>query len=182
MLQPITTQYRISMHERYIAVENVVREGEIACNKQFLLFSQCFLPFMALHFKMSSAICFNLNQSKILLSGSKILLSGYGLRNGLIRKSLCADALTLYHTIRTFNAPKEAGLGKHCLTTLKKTPFKNIVGKGENAGDQHFLLFPQCFQPFLKPSFDFFFYPNLLSLLQVLSISTSLKFCCLVRR
>ena len=26
---------------------------------------------------------------------------------------------------------------------------KNIVGKGENAGYQHFLLFPQCFQ---KPS------------------------------
>ena len=22
---------------------------------------------------------------------------------------------------------------------------ENIVGKGENAGDQHFLLFPQCF-------------------------------------
>ena len=29
----------------------------------------------------------------------------------------------------------------------KKT-FKNIVGKGENAGDQHFLLFPQCFLPY----------------------------------
>ena len=26
---------------------------------------------------------------------------------------------------------------------------ENIVGKGENAGFQHFLLFPQCFQ---KPS------------------------------
>ena len=26
---------------------------------------------------------------------------------------------------------------------------ENIVGKGENAGHQHFLLFPQCFQ---KPS------------------------------
>ena len=26
--------------------------------------------------------------------------------------------------------------------------FKNIVGKGENAGNQHFLLFPQCFLPF----------------------------------
>ena len=25
---------------------------------------------------------------------------------------------------------------------------ENIVGKGENAGFQHFLLFPQCFQPF----------------------------------
>ena len=33
--------------------ENIVRKGEIACNKQFLLFSQCFLPYMALifHFK-----------------------------------------------------------------------------------------------------------------------------------
>ena len=36
-----------------VAVENMVRKGEIACNKQFLLFSPCFLPFMALifHFK-----------------------------------------------------------------------------------------------------------------------------------
>ena len=24
---------------------------------------------------------------------------------------------------------------------------ENIVGKGENAGYQYFLLFPQCFQP-----------------------------------
>ena len=23
---------------------------------------------------------------------------------------------------------------------------ENIVGKGENAGNQHFLLFPQCFE------------------------------------
>ena len=29
--------------------------------------------------------------------------------------------------------------------TLEKKPFENIVGKGENAGDQHFLLFPECF-------------------------------------
>ena len=32
------------------------------------------------------------------------------------------------------------------LTTLKVKAFENIVGKGENAGDQHFLLSPQCFQ------------------------------------
>ena len=25
---------------------------------------------------------------------------------------------------------------------------ENIVGKGENAGPKHFLLFPQCFQGF----------------------------------
>ena len=36
-----------------IAMENIVRKGEIACNKQFLLFSQCFLPYMVriFHFK-----------------------------------------------------------------------------------------------------------------------------------
>ena len=26
----------------------------------------------------------------------------------------------------------------------QKKPFENIVGKGENAGNQHFLLFPQA--------------------------------------
>ena len=31
------------------------------------------------------------------------------------------------------------------LTTLGKKPSENIVGKGENAGNQHFLLFPQRF-------------------------------------
>ena len=40
-------------HQRYIVVENIVRKGDIACKKQFLLFSQCFLPYMVLifHFK-----------------------------------------------------------------------------------------------------------------------------------
>ena len=32
---------------------------------------------------------------------------------------------------------------------------ENIVGKGENAGYQHFLLFPQCFQKFSFPSLKF---------------------------
>ena len=40
--------------------------------------------------------------------------------------------------------------------TLKKKHFENIVGegenagKGENAGNQHFVLFPECFLPFPK--------------------------------
>ena len=33
------------------------------------------------------------------------------------------------------------------LTTLNKRPLENTVRKGENAGNQHFLLFPQCFLP-----------------------------------
>ena len=41
------------MHKSYIAVENTEGKGEIACNKQFLLFSQCFLPNIVIifHFK-----------------------------------------------------------------------------------------------------------------------------------
>ena len=30
--------------------------------------------------------------------------------------------------------------------TLKKKALENTVGKRENAGNQHFLRFPQCFQ------------------------------------
>ena len=39
------------------------------------------------------------------------------------------------------------------IQTLKKEPFENIVGKGENAGTQHFLLFPQYFLPNPKQNF-----------------------------
>ena len=48
-------------------------------------------------------------------------------QNGVLWKGL-----TLYHTIPTFDNPKEEGFG-------------NTVGKQENAGKQHFVLFPQCF-------------------------------------
>ena len=41
------------------------------------------------------------------------------------------------------------------LKATRKTVFENIVGKGENAGNQHFLLFPQCFLPFRKQSLVF---------------------------
>ena len=32
------------------------------------------------------------------------------------------------------------------LTALEKKEFEKVVGKGENAGYQHFLLFLHCFQ------------------------------------
>ena len=31
------------------------------------------------------------------------------------------------------------------LTTLKRKALENTLGKGANPGNQHFLLFPQCF-------------------------------------
>ena len=53
--------------------------------------------------------------------------------------SLKSDCLvTFYNTIRLF-------------TTLRKKAFENIVGKGENAGNQHFLLFPAMFSFLLFP-------------------------------
>ena len=51
----VTAHYHTMLHfdalKIYrVAVENIVIKGEIACNKQFLLFLQCFPPFMALIF------------------------------------------------------------------------------------------------------------------------------------
>ena len=41
------------------------------------------------------------------------------------------------------------------LTTLKEKLFENIVGKEENAGNQHFLLFPQSFLSIQKKNICF---------------------------
>ena len=38
--------------------------------------------------------------------------------------------------------------------TLEKKPFENIVGKGENAGNQHFLLFPTMFSTLPNTNLD----------------------------
>ena len=56
----------------------------------------------------------------------------------------------LYHTFPTFND-----------LNLKKK-FGNIVGKGENAGNQHFLIFPLRFLPFPN-KFQYLGYNFLLS-------------------
>ena len=106
---------------RYIAFENIVRKGEIACNKQFLLFSQCFLPYMALifHFKCTFKCC---------------------LQFVSIWTSLKFCRLVMSKLITTQS---------QLLAPLEKRALENIVGKGENAGSQHFFLFPPYFLPFL---------------------------------
>ena len=45
----------------------------------------------------------------------------------------------LYNKVQSFKDP--------CIVGLEK-----IVGKGENAGNKHFLLFPLCFLPRQKPN------------------------------
>ena len=61
---------------------------------------------------------------------------------------------------------------------LKKKAFENIVITEKNAGNQHFLLFPQCFLPI--PNRSSVFKLHLFCRLQMLSIWTSLKTCRLV--
>ena len=63
------------------------------------------------------------------------------------------------------------------LTTLKIKLFGNIVGKGENAGNQHFLHFLQYLLPF--PEQISSFQSHLFCRLHMLSIC--LKFCGLVK-
>ena len=56
-------------------------------------------------------------------------------------------------------------------TALYKKAYENMVGSGENAGDQHFSLFATLFSTLSKT--------NVMHL-QMFSIWTSLKVCCLV--
>ena len=54
---------------------------------------------------------------------------------GLPNQNLCYfQMLSLYHTV----------------PTLRMKPLENIMGKGENAGNQHFLLFPTMFYSLSK--------------------------------
>ena len=62
------------------------------------------------------------------------------------------------------------------LTTMqRRESFENILGKGENAGNQHFLLFPKCFLSFTKNHISIS-ESHLLDLLHVPSVGTRLKF------
>ena len=64
-------------------------------------------------------------------------------------KTLLTRASTTNRTLMTLIYAINLIISRLCrlsfFTTLRKKPFKNIVEKGENAVNQHFLLFPQCF-------------------------------------
>ena len=89
---------------------------------------------------MSSTFCFNLDQSKILSSS-----------NGL-KLELCGKELTLsLPNDKYLDWFKMKELVDDKINVIEKLKsvlgrVENIVGKGENASNQHFLLFLQCFQ------------------------------------
>ena len=97
----------------------------------FFLFQQCLFSILPKS-KFNFSFKFILSSANAFsLNQSKILSFG--------------KELTLYQTILTFKDPK-------------RRAFENIVGKGENAGYQHFLFFPQClFSVCPKSKFNFSF-------------------------
>ena len=92
-----------------------------------------------MHFKMSFAISFNLDQSKILSSGN-------GLKSSLFtRKSNYVHDLRLAHshTMTPFDASGKEGFWKHC-------------GKRRNCF--YNLLYPQCFLLYQRQKLSFLLY------------------------
>ena len=77
--------------------------------------------------------------------------------------SLDRQGLILYQAVSNLNKLEE------------KKAFANFVGKGENAGNQHCLLFSQRF-PFFQGKINFI-KPQLICRLQVLLIRTRVQFC-----
>ena len=68
------------MHQQQIVFENIVGKGQIACNKQFLLFPPCFLlnqiiVSLFVHiFDIISLFAAKLEEPKIYLSGKGLRL------------------------------------------------------------------------------------------------------------
>ena len=119
---------------------------------------------------MASAICFNLDHSKILSSSHGLkatelawllniaatIMPLYsfafcscwsycipcGEQNQQLIKSLPKDKILDWSKLKAF-ADNKIELAKMVLFVFDRT--ENIVGKGENVVDRHFLHFPQCF-------------------------------------
>ena len=98
--------------------ENSVRKGEIACNNQFLLFSQCFFYNHISLLRQNVALCDN---------GLKLWINPFQKRQ--ILKEFAED-----NFIRDENGRKFSNREK------------NTVGKGQIAHYEGFLFLPQCFQ------------------------------------
>ena len=118
-LSQTSSGFYVSTHKPF---KNTVRKGEIACNKQFFLFSQCFLPYMGLIFHFKCTL-------KCFLQFVSIWTS--------LKFCRLVMGLTLSQTSSGFY------LSAH-------KPIENTSGKGEIARIEQFLLFPQCFLPVWK--------------------------------
>ena len=73
------------------------------------------------------------------------------IKKGLSFQQNKVYTLTLYPKGKIINWARFNAFAEEIINLAKKLKFilgrvENILGKGENAGYQHFLLFPHCFQ------------------------------------
>ena len=104
---------------------------------------------------MLSAICFNLDQSTILSSGNGLRgLPEHDSYTGISPISIHQLFFNFLPKDRNTDSSKIKAFADENANVAQKLEFafdrvENIVRKGENAGYQHFLLFPHCFQNFV---------------------------------
>ena len=145
-------------------VENIVGKGEIACTSNFSFSHNVFKRLLS-QMRQTVSLCGNglkiellLGMVEILWEKEKMLVrSIFSYSHNVFKRSgLYGKELTLYHT-------NDFQLDPNCINLQTKKLFvsqliiyftdqvENIVEKGENAGFQHFLLFPQCFYKSFYP-------------------------------
>ena len=130
-------------------MENIMRKGEIACNKQFLLFSQCFLRYMALIFHFKCTLKCRLQFVSIWTS-LNFWSSGNGLTlaNNKILHITKMEAFTDKKIKESLSYNFVCGRMKNILprTKLYESDSLHLHCSKWNAGFQNFLLFaPQFF-------------------------------------
>ena len=142
---------------QYKSFENTVGKGEIAHNKQFLLFLQCFLPFCrTFHLFCLSKYCHL--QALSIWKGLKFVVWGRLKINDnfvfdkvenvfRLRRNCRFSTLSFIRVVKTQGC---VSIGQcfitqsRLLTTLRKKPFEKIIGKGELLETSIF-SFSQCF-------------------------------------
>ena len=92
-------------------------------------------------FFLSSANAFNLDQSRILSFGKELSYS----ISFRVHISWQMNYSYVIRVVKSRDCVVKSTTQSRLSTTLYKKPFENIVGKGENAGNQHFLIFTKCF-------------------------------------
>ena len=93
----------------YTHMENIVRKGAVDCNKQFLLFSQCFLPNMALLFHFKCTFKCHLQSISIwtILKFCRLVM---GLKKRYLLCRILVDwsnMLSLYQTTKFWTQPEK---------------------------------------------------------------------------
>ena len=88
-----------------------------------------------------------LSKSEFIIYVTSILLSANAVNLDKVNFLSSGNGLKISGLRGNFKASSFAAQSR-ILTTLRKRPFENVVGKGEHAGYHYFLHLSQCFLPY----------------------------------